>query len=243
MVKNSSSISIVLILAFWNFMSTTNPGTVILLNGTSSSGKSAIDPWLFLHDYFTEQTGKYYFDAPYDFYTLAKEVALKGEQVIIDTVLESEAGYNAFCAFFKDVKTIKLLVYCPLDVLLERVEQRNKLGIPEEMRHAFLSFEQFPAIYKIQENSNDQAVDVAKSDVTKKALEAVIQELLDMGIPEVYVPKLKKFKQNFIKQFKLDDQKEVILAAKQHYDSILSTKSNSPYDLAKTIACLIEQKH
>jgi len=172
-------------------------GKIILINGTSSSGKSAIlkefqklkkdytilkiddffppvlnkkakelgwnensgqDPWLFLYEYLFKKTGKYYYniearqilfnDSPtfVQIMQKAKELSLNNKNVIIDNVLEFEEEYKLFDDFFKNLKPIKILVYCPLNILLERVQQRNNSGIPEERRTAIQSFEQFPAI-------------------------------------------------------------------------------------------------
>lgn len=234
-------------------------GMVVLLNGTSSAGKSAIlkelaklnsdyyilryddwfpaqvvqkakelgwkeesniDPWLFFHDYLAQQTGNYYFATevrqklfPSDmaFYQLALDRMLKGQNVIIDTVLEYEKDYQQFFAAFNDFKTKKILIYCAFEVLLERVKQRNVSGIPEEMRTAFRSFEQFPGMYKVQEHPDEIIIDVVKTSVMKKALDAAIQELIKENIPKPYIPRLEEFKRNFIKQFKLDEKEEIAL--------------------------------
>lgn len=127
-------------------------------------------------------------------------------------------------------------MYCPLDVLLQRVEARNKSGTPEEMRTAFQSFEQFPAIYKIHEDDSEQIVDTVKSLTIKKTLESAIQDLIDNKIREPYVIKLQEFKKKFIDQFKLNQQDEVILVARYHYDLILNSGVNSVQELSSKIA-------
>ncbi len=259
-------------------------GMIILINGTSSSGKSAmlnkfkklcgdfvifkiddwlpdeylrkakalgwhedsgLDPWSFLHDYMVKKTGKYYFDTELrkelfdnfcSFYESAKQAALQGQNIVIDTVVEYEKEHKLVNSVFpEELKVVKVLVYCPLDTLLERVAQRNKLGKPEEMRPAFLSFEQFPAIYKIQEHKNEIVIDTIQSKVMKNALESAIQELIENNIPQPYLPKLDKFKRSFTQNFKLDEQEEIKLVPKHHYDLILNSKVNSAHQLAQNV--------
>ena len=264
--------------------------TVVLLNGTSSSGKSAIideirsmcpsyaiyktddwlpsklaavakslgwqkskqeDPWTFLHDYMVQKTGKYYFDTELrrelfidfsTFYMIAKEQAEHGKPIIVDTVLKYEKEYAIFDNSFKDCIIIKALVYCPLNVLLERVEKRNKAGKIAEMRPAFLSFEQFPAIYKVQEKPDEVIVDTIKTAVMKKALLDAIQDLIINKIPEPYLPKLEAFKEKFIEEFKLNERKEISLVPRHAYDLILKSGQDSPKELAMQLAKRIQCK-
>ena len=264
-------------------MASTNKGIISLLNGASSSGKSAllkelhkckpdllqlkvddffvnelkekacelgwheqlqVDPWLYLHNYLTQKTGKYYFDTELreilftniqPMYRIAKDFALAGKSVIIDTVLEYESAYQQLFDFFKDSRLNTFLLYCPLDVLLERVNTRNACGKPEEFRHAFLSFEQFPAMYKVRDKSYQPIVDSVKTDLMKSALVAAIQELIDHNIPKEYFPKLETFKIDFVKQFKLDEQDEILLAPRHRYALIFNSKINTPQEIAQKL--------
>lgn len=259
-------------------------GTVILLNGTSSSGKSAIleefcklrsdytpfkmddywpaeftkkavalgwqkksgiDPWLFLLDYATKVAGKPQLDIQVrallfadqipDYYHAIKEKITQGNNVIIDAVVESEKEFATFSTFFKNYKVHKILVYCPLDVLLQRVEERNKSGVAHEMRHAFAALEQFPQIYKVQEHTHEQVVGVLEARVIKEVLNKAIQELIDKNIPDAYVPVLEEFKYNFIRQFKLDEQEEISIVSKNEYNAIVNTGRQYPIECAKII--------
>lgn len=259
-------------------------GNIVLLNGTSSSGKSTlldelskffadykalkvddqfparlkskarefgwseefgINAWVFLHNYMTKKTGEYYFDTELrekiftdssSFYQMVQDLAIKGQNVIIDTVLEHQKEYSDFTEFFKNFKVIKILVYCPLDILLHRVELRNKSGIPREMRTAFQSFEQFPAIYKIKEKSDEQVVDQLNSSVIKKSLEDSIQDLINDNISEHYLPKLKEFKLKFIEQFKLYKQDSIELVVKHKYDLIINSGIHSTQELVRKVS-------
>ncbi|MBI2774654.1 AAA family ATPase [Candidatus Dependentiae bacterium] len=258
-------------------------GKVILLNGTSSAGKSSVlnelhelnpnyvlfnvddwfpaalvtkavelgldlktgfDPWLFLHDYLLKKTGEHYFapearellftEIP-PMYRKAKETAQNGRDVIIDAVMEYEAKYEEFDTFFQDLQMVKVLLYCPVDVLIERIEKRNESGIFRERRFAFLAFEQFPSLYKLPEDDDDFIIDTVKSTELKDALEFAITTLIKNGIPDPYIPKLNKFRNNFIERFRLDKQKEVQLTPTRYYDLIINTAQDSPIDSAKKI--------
>jgi chloramphenicol 3-O-phosphotransferase len=263
-------------------------GSIILLNGVSSSGKSAIineliklntslkvlkiddwfpdaliqkaislgwqeksglNPWFYLHEHAYKTTQQYYFDTELrhllfnettDFYQKAKAISLQGHNVIIDTVLEYEKEYDTFNSFFIENKLLRVLIYCPMNVLLERVEKRNKSGIAEEYRNAFQSFEQFPAMFKPRENSSENIVDMVESEILKEALEKSIQRLIDNKIPDPYLPKLHAFKNDFIRKFKLDEQKEIALVTQHKYDLVLNSSLSSPHESAKKILKLID---
>ena len=112
---------------------------------------------------------------------------------------------------------------------------RNKYGKLEERRMNFLSFEQFPAIYKIGQSGNAQIVDIAKSSEIKKALVDSIQDLIDNKIPDIYIPKLREFERKFIEQFNLNKQEEIALVPTHNYDLILNSSTNTPQELAAQI--------
>lgn len=256
---------------------------IILLNGTSSAGKSTIlqefkklhpdyilfkmddywpdelekkagafgwrkdsgiDSWLFLLDYAVEKTGQHLlstqtrsmlFTETPPYYDGVKKMVDNDSSVIIDTVLEFESEYQAFFHFFKDYKMYKILVYCPLNILLQRVEARNTMGLESEMRYAFTAFEQFPALYKIQERFDEQIVGIVETQVMKDALNQAIQELINKNIPDAYVPVIEEFKQEFIQQFKLNEHKKITLVPRHRYDLIITTAHQTPDECAKLI--------
>ncbi len=206
-------------------------------------------PWLYICNHAHRTTGQYYFDtqiremffegAAIEFYQKAKDIAKNQQNVIIDTVLENDREHKTFDDFFKIDKALKVLIYCPMNVLLERVETRNRLEIAREYRNAFQSFEQFPALYKLQEAKSETIVDIVEADVLEAALEKAIQELIKHNIPDPYLPKLSQFKIDFIKKFRLSEKKEVLLVAKHTYDLILNNFKETPVESAKTILKLL----
>lgn len=276
-------IALSLIFFFWMKMSVKKNGQIILLNGVSSSGKSAIiqelkklkpdlyilkvddwfpqalqnkatelgwvkesgtDPWSYLYEYLVAQTGQYYFstevreklfDNTAEFYKQALEVASKGQDVIIDTVLEYKKEYAEFDSVFKGYDVKKILVYCPMDVLAKRVQQRNASGIQEENRTYFQSFEQFPAMFKVQTEAQESVVDTVQTQTMKETLDAAIAQLIEFHIPQPYLPKLDLFKKQFIQKFRLDLQDTIILVPTCAYDLILNSHITSPIQSAQRI--------
>ena len=69
----------------------------------------------------------------------------------------------------------------------------------------------------------------------EKTLDAAIQDLINNNIPEVYLPKLKEFKENFTHKFKIDKQEEVVLVPKHTYNLILNSGQNTPKALAEEL--------
>lgn len=280
------SLVILAVVGIGFFMMRKKAGTIILLNGTSSSGKSTIlkelqalspdvvilrvddyypeeliqkalkygwqkdsgiDPWAYLHQYLTAKTGKYYFDvelreqffnATSFLYSKAKEFAAQGKTVIIDTVLEHKKTYQEAFEYFKNDQFHMMLIYCPMDILLERVQARNRSGIADEQRNAFLSFEQFPHMYKLKESENQLAIDTVNTNTLKAALETAIQDLVKQGISQEYLPKLQAFKDNFIAQFKLDDLEQIEIVPRHQYDLVFT---NDAPEKAKKIAIQLNE--
>ena len=258
------------------------PGRVILLDGTSSVGKSAIigefkklhpeyaiikvddwfpldltnvaqvygwaqdshlDPWTFVRNYLIEKNKTYYLDTEVrremfasmptrGYFEAAKKESLQGDNVIIDTVLEDMAQYQLFDKTFQGLPVTKVLVYCPLDILLERVEKRNASHDISEHRTAFLSFEQFPVMYKVQASANELLVDTVKTETMRQALDKAVQDLVATGIAEGYVLVLAQFKQRFVDHFELDTREDINLAPARAYDLVINSGVGSPSELA-----------
>lgn len=264
---------------------------IILLNGTSSSGKSSvgkelekllphatflriddyydnqviqtahnlgwkessgIDPWRFINQYLTDKTGKYYFDTEVRqqlftdtrfFYSKARTADKHGKLVFIDTVLEYKTAYQEVFDYFKDDHFSMILIYCPMDMLLARVQERNSSGIPGEHRSAFLAFEHFATMYKLKENVDEPLVDTINTHTLKQALETAIQDLVDQEMATEYAPKLQEFKAHFITQFKLDQLKEIEITPQYRYLAIFKNDTiDKPKIIAQEIKKLIAPK-
>jgi chloramphenicol 3-O-phosphotransferase len=166
---------------FWRFFQHKTAGTVVVLNGTSSAGKTSILRELknihgvrikvtnldsFIDSYrpthpmtqFNSLIDEYakklpaalksraqdvaWTDEPikqkldklaeeYDktmlgeFYESVRRDALKGENIIIDTVLQGTKRYDQCVSILRDINPKMVLLYCPLGVTVQRVKQRN----------------------------------------------------------------------------------------------------------------------
>lgn len=206
-----------------------------------------INPWSYLHNYAYETTGTWHFDVELrallfnearGLYQKALDIHTDGRTVIIDTVLETHQDHLLFDNFFKHHNVLKLLVYCPMDRLLERVEKRNLSENISEHRTSFQSFEQFYALFKTQTHETEQTVDTVKSLALKGSLERSVQDLINNNIQNPYSVKLHAFKQDFIQQFNLATQENITLVTRHAYDCILYSHKDTPQELAKKIILL-----
>jgi len=245
-------------------------GTIVLFNGTSSAGKSAIikelqkiygDSYVdvkiddFLREYFlkhplpesmTNQEAKDAFSPMIvAYYTHVKQLALNGKNVFVDTV-QFDDKYEKYSAILGHDKVIKVLVYCPLDVIIERVAKRNQSSDENEKRSIGQAFGQFPAIYKLQESMNETVVDRIKTNRMQHAMELVDLEarqwFKESGAKQEEFEKNEQFLNDFAQQFKLDTLKEIVLVPKHRWDLIVNTGTHSSSEIAKMISEYLSKK-
>lgn len=125
-------------------------GKVILLNGTSSAGKSSIAkviqevsdiPYLHLSlDMFWDMTPAKISANSKNFpqmrKALAKSVyalAITGHNVVVDIVVAGASSFESISHELRDLKLLTVKVYCPLPVLAEREKARGnrRIGLAE----------------------------------------------------------------------------------------------------------------
>lgn len=224
----------------------------------------------FLDNYVLKQTGKYSLintplstgtaydiqkdivNATYmDFFEYAKNQA-QNNNIIIDTVFDTVDNYDQISRIMHNSKMTKILVYCPLDVIQERIEKRNMSGKPEEKRNAWQAFVQFTTFYKLQESPKDQVVDtIAPEKILnslKKTITDFMGELEQKNLGDVKLKQatedLRYFSDQFIKRFNLESSTEIAIVTKNHYDLILNTATTEPAENAKKILHYINRnKH
>jgi chloramphenicol 3-O phosphotransferase len=256
-------------------------GTVVILNGTSSAGKTSIinelkkvygstyevvDIDTFTSSYISshpiseqlesekldekvkKQLAEAYQRTFIDsFYSSIKDKALKGHNILVDTVpvLDSTIEYEQISNILKGIKTIKILLYCPLDITIARVKQRNLTGLPEEHREVTQPIGQYQLLYKPQETKSEQIIDKISSKETKQLLRSAINSFMK-ALPDELKNKvdevtkgLDRSYQEFVQQFKLDELEEVAVVSKKPYDLILNCK-NTPTQLAKEIMKILK---
>ncbi len=238
-------------------------GLIVLFNGTSSAGKSAIINELqgiygpaygvvALDDFQVAYQKEHPISAserevmkamPIEklrllfrkiheaMYSHVKQLALQGKNVFVDTV-DFDDDYDRYCAILGSEKVIKILVYCPLDVIVDRVQKRALEGSPRSLN---LVWSQFPAIYKLQESDNDVIVDRIATSRIKAKLPLVREEAKltpDEAVSE----------SDFVKQFKLDTRDEIVLAPKHQWDLIVNTGIHSPEEVAQEVVSFLEKR-
>ncbi len=240
-------------------------GTIILLNGTSSAGKTAIIRALkklygntyaaligddFVETYAAEHPmpesmsrNTYQHQILSALLTNAKQLSEEGKNILIDLV-DFDNHYEYYCSILDCKKTVKVLVYCPLDVLVDRVEKRNKAGNEKEKRPLNLSFGQFKDIYKLQEYADDMVVDRIETGRVRYALHRAEQEVRELMEAAGEDPEklIHLFVKPFVEQFKLNTLKKIVLVSKHPWDLIVNTDVNSPAEIAQIIAKYLKKR-
>jgi chloramphenicol 3-O-phosphotransferase len=215
------------------------PGRIVLLNGTSSAGKSSLAEVLirdskikyevvsfddFYHSYrkkhgITQFKPQEYQDFLVSLYRDAKARSGAGRNVIIDTV-EFDRGRDAYCEIIDCSKVIKAIVYCPLDSILKRIERRNGSGDPNGRRPVLLSFQQFLEMYKPRSSLEELVVE---KTITGRIRAALIEAGKKAGNPKQY----EVLYEEYVKAFGIDKDQEVVVVPKWKYDLVLDTKARS----------------
>ena len=242
-------------------------GHVIVLDGTSTAGKSSIIKYLlpmlgnsyekvaiddFVTPVFLEQEKQQRSEKEFlqrihevsdGMYNKIRKLVNSGKNILVDTVisgLEGEKDRKNFFEKLNGLNVFLILVYCPLNVLAERINKRNEKALkenkPEDTRSRSVALV-FDDIYKAQE-SNDEVtlgklsrkdIDVAYSNPQKKLGETA----------EAF----KQIKQNLISHFKLKDKGTVNITSQLVYDCIVNTSKNNPKECAEQIKNCLKTKN
>lgn len=186
-------------------------GTVVLLNGTSSAGKTSIVYELqkiygdaysvailddFIRAYeaehhetidgsITNDALNKHWDALFTiFYQHINSLLLLGKHVIVDT-LEYQDEFEINKKLLVAAPIITILVYCPPHVIVEHVEKRNQSGNIQEQRFVGQAFRQFFEFYKVQESKEEVVIDRISTILIKNALDIAKNDidLEAQGVP------------------------------------------------------------
>ncbi len=251
----------------------TKPGTIIILSGTSSAGKSSVVKELqkIYHDEFQvltiddfmrshpeiealsnasndDEEDEIFERIVTDFYHHIKQMSQRGNKILIDTVQCLQSEWTRCHTILGSENVIQILDYCTLPVIISHVKKRNTSGDSLEKRSIRQAFDQFYDLYRLQESSDDQVVDHMHASRMKHALHQVDKERkqFDIEFPESIdkrAQKWQKFSHDFIDQFKLDEMKKINIACKYQYDFIVDTGVNTPQVAAHKIADYLETKN
>ena len=242
----------------------TRPGTIVLLTGTSSAGKSALFN-AFLQGYGTtyqafnfddyevvasQKVGRLFNDQELialsdTFFQEICDASQQGKNSLVDISVAIPANpddlrYAGHPAFMYGVvkQAVKILVYCPLDIIEQRVAARRATGKPEEQREAYAAFRQFPNFYKLQESDNEMVVDTVATETIKQVLQRVVDDIIRRLPPEERAEEvgIETFRKEFIKRFALDDDKKIVLVPIHPWDLVINSSVHTPTENAQIIA-------
>jgi lysyl-tRNA synthetase class I len=135
-----------------------------------------------------------------------------------------------------NLKVIKILIYCPLEVLYESVNLRNKLNIENENKLAFHFFGQLAVLYKLHKNDNDPIIEIVESKKIKDALIKASEDfLLSCQNAKEYKKKIDNFNKSFIKKFNLDKERQIVLSPAEKYNLIIDSSNSTALEIANQI--------
>ena len=243
--------------------STKKPGTIVLFNGTPATGKSSIikalqkiygDTYVtvlgdeFVKTYSLEHPKpESMTDDTYQVQVLSalckqvKQLSLDGKNVFAELV-QFDENYDHYCSILDCEKVVKILVYCPLDIVVDRLAERNKtVDVKVDL---LIPLQLFSAIYTLQESENELIVDRIQTSRMKYALQAATQEvnklIKEAGANASFEDD--PFYKDFTKQFTLDDAKEIVLVPTHPWDLVVNSGIHSPQEIAQTITEFLDKK-
>ena len=158
------------------------------------------------------------------------------KKVVIDTV--QPYFYHNFSTIVSNSLPVKVLLYCPLSIIGERIASRNLLEDSNEHRDVWCPFLAFTVIYKIQEFDDEIVVDrIVYSDQLKQLLLDSVDMVKKFHFSTYDSPEELASFENFYAKFlqKLEEQKEVVIVLRWHCDLVVNTGINSPDEVAKII--------
>jgi chloramphenicol 3-O phosphotransferase len=223
------------------------PGRIVLLNGTSSAGKSSLAEVLVrdstnafevvsfddFHRSYRKEHGivrfspQQYQEFLVALYRHAKSRSDAGRHVIIDTV-EFELGYDRYCEILNCSNTIKAVVYCPLDQILKRIDKRNSAPDPSGNRPVLLSFQQFLQMYKPQTSPDELIVERTTASRIRSALAEAGKKAGDRKRYEALYSQ-------YVKVFGIDRDREIVIVPRRKYDLVINTRANTKRENARRL--------
>ncbi|MDP3888980.1 MAG: AAA family ATPase [bacterium] len=254
---------VLVIVATSNYMllafSLPQTGNIIILSGTSTSGKTSIAKQLatffehpfayvafddFLTEVFLEQITlklpkKEFHERIHQrisaLYDTVKNFAFEGKHVLVDTVLSALEGEKDVQLALEKLQSINVtalvLVYCPLPVLVQRIKQRNEEALVQNRPQdiRLITYIKFHDIFRPQHDENDIALDV----LTREDIE--VAYATPASASDLVVAELRQMKATALSHFDLIDKESVIITPKLDYDCIVNTGILTPKEAAQQI--------
>ena len=231
------------------------PGEIILLNGTSSAGKSSLAEVLvatsrlkyevvsfddFYHDFQAKHhvsrlSGEQFQDFLTSLYRHARRRSDSGRNVIIDTV-EFDRGRDLYCDILVCSNVTMAVVYCPLQDMLKRVERRNNSGDPLNHRAVLLCFQQFVEMYKLQSSPGESVMEKTRTSILRAALEEAGKKA---GSPRNFA----SLYDQYVQAFGIDQDREITIVPKGQYDLVLNTRSKTKKANVRLVEEYVRRRH
>jgi len=235
-------------------------GTVVILDGTSTAGKTSIAKHLvkllgktyekiamddFVTKVFIEQIDlqlpkDQFFQRVRqrisDMYDKINECIDSGKNVLLDTVLSSIDGQKAVSYGLERLQkcnVFMVLVYCPFAVVVERVICRNEQAILEnnlENFRSILAVLRFADIYRPVKYVDEFFIDTLCRTDIEQAYGCSKKNYYEKDLE-----KLGFVKADIIKKFGLNDKEYVKITPRLAYDFIVDASEGTPKGCAKQV--------
>ncbi len=232
--------------------SSSQPGIIILCNGTSSAGKTTLVKALhelypefevFGIDAYTRTHQDLFKSWRYqNFYSLIYESARAGNNVLVDTVMyhRNHKKYSNMLSA-DHVRLVKVLVYCPLDCLVAHVQKRNRSGDVLELRNVNQAFCAFLGLYTIKDCSQHPVIDTMQSSQMKAALAKALATMSKSATKKYKL--LEKTNRKVTEKFDLSNRSTIAIAPEHQWDLIVNTGIDNPQEVARQIYEFVEGKY
>ena len=224
--------------------------TIILLNGTSSAGKTTLIKELgtifnnalvaSIDEYTATHQFNSFFNSRYkNFYAMIHQKATLGYPMLVDTVLYQDL-YDHYDAILQKngVRLLKILVYCPLTTLIEHVQTRNSSGKSLEHRTFNQAFKAFLGLYTMQKTKH-QIIDNLHSSAMQSAVQTSTKIVKTWS--KKNQKRLRKTNKKIMQKFVKNRQHAIALRPTHHWDLVVNTSLDTPENIAAQIAEFIEK--
>jgi len=149
----------------------------------------------------------------------------EGKNIIIDLTLSKPNKIQLFLNALHDLPVFFVLVYCPLNKLIEHIVKRNQLGIKKEYRTIPFVLNHFCEIYKKRDPSDPCSIDCLKKDDCKRLITATTKTGSNMS--------------KIFTNFWFNKREYVEISALLAYDCIVNTGTSSAQECAQQIQKLL----
>lgn len=178
-----------------------------------------------------------------------QEAYSQGKTVIIDDVMYRQDQIDFYNEAFQGFNVYKVLVYCPISTLINRVIQRNNASGLTEQRSVYQALDQFSNLYK-KEGNRQLGISVLSRPDLESACSKALDEhrIMQSKIPDILKGvqnaicpfSIDQIKQSMLDTFAFNNYREVIIGPSLEYNCIVNTETNDGFSCAKKIMDSLE---